>query len=82
MNDLATNQIPMNETTVPRSRGALAGVAAVAMSFGSSELLAAILGVPSLIQGIADRVVDAVPPSVKEFAIDVFGTNDKLALLV
>jgi len=82
MNDLATNQIPMNETTVPRSRGAWAGVATVAMSFGSSELLAAILGVPSLIQGIADRVVDAVPPSVKEFAIDVFGTNDKLALLV
>lgn len=31
---------------------------------------------------IADRVVDAVPQPVKQFAIDTFGTNDKLALLV
>ena len=36
----------------------------------------------SPVVAIADRVVDAVPQPVKQFAIDTFGTNDKLALLV
>ena len=31
---------------------------------------------------VGDRVIDAAPPFVKEFAIDTFGTNDKPALLV
>ena len=82
MTDTATKPTVMNDTMIRPARGALAGVAAVAMSFGLSELVAAILGVPSLIQGIADRVVDSVSPGLKEFAISVFGTNDKVALLV
>ncbi|HEY3427818.1 MAG TPA: molybdopterin-dependent oxidoreductase [Acidimicrobiia bacterium] len=65
-----------------RSRAALAGIAAVAMAFGASELLAALLAAPSLVQGIADRVVDSVPTAVKDLAISVFGTGDKPALLV
>ncbi len=65
-----------------RPRAALAGMAAVAMAFGASELLAAIIAAPSLVQGIADRVVDSVPTAVKDFAISVFGTGDKPALLV
>ncbi|MGH8957789.1 MAG: molybdopterin-dependent oxidoreductase [Acidimicrobiia bacterium] len=64
-----------------RSRAAVAGIAAVAMAFGASELLAAILAGPSLVQGIADRVVDSVPAGIKDFAISVFGTGDKPALL-
>ena len=31
---------------------------------------------------VGDRVVDAAPPFVKEFAIETFGTNDKPALLI
>lgn len=31
---------------------------------------------------VGDRVVDAVPRAVKDLAIDWFGTNDKIALLV
>ena len=31
---------------------------------------------------VGDRLVDAAPPFVKEFAIRTFGTNDKVALLV
>ena len=31
---------------------------------------------------VGDRVIDAAPPFVKEFAIDTFGTNDKPALLI
>lgn len=60
----------------------MAGTAAVAMAFGVSELLAALLAAPSLVQGIADRVVDSVPAGVKDFAIAVFGTGDKPALLI
>ncbi len=64
------------------ARAALAGTAAVGMAFGASELLAAFLGAPSLVQGIADRVVENVPTPIKEWAISVFGTGDKPALLV
>ncbi len=35
---------------------------------------------PSLVSGVATGVIDAVPKSVKDFAIEVFGTYDKLAL--
>ncbi len=35
----------------------------------------------SPVVAIGDRVVDAVPQPVKQFAIDVFGTADKIALL-
>ena len=31
---------------------------------------------------VGDRVIDHVPPFVKNFAIETFGTNDKPALLV
>jgi DMSO/TMAO reductase YedYZ molybdopterin-dependent catalytic subunit len=31
---------------------------------------------------VGDRVVDGVPSAVKQFAIDTFGTNDKVALII
>ncbi|MGH8926872.1 MAG: molybdopterin-dependent oxidoreductase, partial [Acidimicrobiia bacterium] len=70
-------------STTPRRRGigAISGTAAVALSFGVSELLSGLLGAPSLIQGVADRVVDSVPAGVKDWAIEAFGTNDKLVLI-
>ena len=61
---------------------AVFGAVSVALSFGISELLAGAIGAPSLIQGVADWVVDSAPPGVKDWAISVFGTNDKPALLI
>jgi DMSO/TMAO reductase YedYZ molybdopterin-dependent catalytic subunit len=61
---------------------AMIGAVSVALSFGISELLAGAIGAPSLIQGVADWVIDSVPPGVKDWAIAAFGTNDKLALLI
>lgn len=70
----------------PRAPGrlgpALFGAVSVALSFGVSELLAGAVGAPSLIQGVADWVVDSAPPGLKDWAIATFGTNDKPALLI
>jgi len=65
-----------------RFRAALFGAVSVGLSFGISELIAGAIGAPSLIQGVADWVVDSAPPSVKDWAISTFGTNDKPALLI
>ena len=60
----------------------MSGVAAAAISLGVSELAAGLLGLPSLIEGMGNWVIDVVPTPVKEWAIATFGTNDKLVLLV
>ena len=66
-----------------RARDGLAGAAAAAVALGVSELAAGIFsGVPSLIQGVGNWVIDVVPKSIKDWAISVFGTSDKLALLI
>jgi DMSO/TMAO reductase YedYZ molybdopterin-dependent catalytic subunit len=75
----------ISEPTDPageKRQAGLGGAMAAAVAFGVSELLAGILGSPSLIQGVADRVVDTVPPGVKDWAISTFGTNDKPALVI
>lgn len=66
-----------------RIRDALSGGAAAALALGLSELLAGFLSsFPSLVEGLGNWVIDIVPKPVKDFAIEVFGTNDKLALLI
>lgn len=65
-----------------RGRDALAGAAAAALSLGVSELAAGLLGLPSLIEAVGDWVIDVSPTPVKEWAIQTFGTNDKLVLLI
>ncbi|CAN7296899.1 molybdopterin-dependent oxidoreductase [Arthrobacter sp. LjRoot14] len=64
-------------------RAAAAGVVAVAVGVVAGELAAALVS-PSLspLTGVGGAVIDAVPPAVKDWAISVFGTADKLALLV
>ncbi len=58
-----------------------AGVVAVAVSLGISEFLAGILtALPSLVTGVATFVIDNVPAPIKEWAIETFGTADKLVL--
>jgi DMSO/TMAO reductase YedYZ molybdopterin-dependent catalytic subunit len=62
--------------------GALAGVAAAAVSVGLAELIAAFTGPQSApIIAVGDVVIDSVPLPVKQFATSTFGTHDKTALI-
>ena len=66
----------------PTVRDGVSGAAAAALALGVSELAAGVLGLPSLIEGLGNWVIDVVPTSIKEWAIETFGTNDKLVLLI
>jgi DMSO/TMAO reductase YedYZ molybdopterin-dependent catalytic subunit len=62
---------------------ALAGVLAAGLALGVSELAAAIIpGAGSPVSLVGERVIDLVPPPVKDAAIALFGVNDKIALVV
>ena len=63
-------------------RDALSGAVSAAVALGVSELAAGLLGLPSLIEGMGNWVIDVVPTPLKEWAIATFGTNDKLVLLI
>ncbi len=61
------------------SSGLLAGAAALA----TGELVAGFAAKwQSPVVSVAEAVIDSVPRSVKEFAIETFGENDKIALVV
>ena len=69
----------------PMSRplSAIAGLAAGAFGLGVAELVASSSNrLRSPIIDVGDRVVDNVPPVIKDLAIALFGTNDKLVLLL
>ncbi|HET7028505.1 MAG TPA: molybdopterin-dependent oxidoreductase, partial [Candidatus Limnocylindrales bacterium] len=60
---------------------AFAGAVAAIVSIAVSELFAGLLaGAPSLVVAIGQLVIDLQPPGAKDFVVDLFGTNDKLAL--
>lgn len=61
---------------------ALAGLLTAALALGVAELVAGVIDAASPIVAVGGEVIDAVPTSVKEFAISTFGTNDKVALVV
>jgi len=66
-----------------RTLGALTGLVVAAVALAVAELLAALnRSWRSPVLDVGDRLIDAAPPFVKEFAIDTFGTNDKPALLI
>jgi DMSO/TMAO reductase YedYZ molybdopterin-dependent catalytic subunit len=66
-----------------RIQAAASGGLAAGVGLGVSELFAGLIApVPSLVEGIGNWVIDNVPPAVKDWAIAVFGSNDKLVLLV
>ncbi|MEV7331748.1 molybdopterin-dependent oxidoreductase [Micromonospora sp. NPDC093244] len=70
-------------STTSRRYAALAGVTAAAVAIGIAEPVAVLTGPRSApLVAVGGVVVDAVPESVKQFAIDLFGTADKIALLV
>lgn len=67
----------------PGGWAALAGVLTAGAAIAVGELVAGIVpGARSLVIAVGDQIIDVVPAGMKEFAIAVFGTNDKVALLV
>ena len=75
------------ETTPERRPGlvlaALAGLVSALAALAVAGLVAAgHRSWRSPVLDVGDRVIDAVPSWVKDFAIDTFGTNDKPALLI
>ena len=65
------------------ARAGLAGLLSGLLAVGVSELYAGIFGgLPSLLVSISGRIVDLSPRAMEEFAISVFGTSDKLALVI
>jgi sulfite oxidase len=70
-------------TTPARDPWWLAGVAATALAVGLAELLAWVTGpVGAPLTAVGGMIVDAVPAPVKDAAIALFGTADKLVLLL
>ncbi len=68
--------------TPSRSIGATAGFVSGALAVTTGMLVASITDVVSPIDAVGSEVIDRVPRWVKQFAIDTFGSNDKLALRV
>ncbi|BDZ55281.1 molybdopterin-dependent oxidoreductase [Agromyces marinus] len=66
-----------------RLRPAVAGVAAATFGAGAGELAAAIIApTASPFTSIGGLLIDLAPPWAKDAAIALFGTGDKVALLV
>ena len=66
-----------------RDTKAMAGVAAAAVALGVTQLLAAFVGPEADSRtAVGSTVIDLTPGPVKEWAIQTFGTADKLVLSV
>ena len=65
-----------------RDARSLAGVAAAAVALGVTELLAVAFGPQADARtAVGSAVIDLTPGPVKEWAIQTFGTADKLGVL-
>ena len=78
----ATTEVP----TPPRQSAAAAGLAgavSAAVALGVGELAAGVDAAwASPVEAVASSVIKRVPLSVERFAIETFGHNDKLALII
>ena len=66
----------------PRWAGPLSGLLAGAAAIAAGLALAAIMDVDSPLNAVGSEFIDATPKWLKNLAIDLFGTSDKLALRV
>ncbi len=65
------------------SGAALAGLVSAGVALGAGELIAGVDdGLASPVEAVASEVINRVPRSVERFAIETFGSNDKLALVM
>ncbi len=63
--------------------GAVAGALAAGVAIAASELVAGLVqGAPSLVAAIGSLVISLQPPGAKDLVVNLFGTNDKVALNV
>ena len=61
----------------------VAGGLAAALGIAIGELMAGLVpGAPSLVIAIGDTVIENQPPGAKELIVELFGSNNKLALNV
>lgn len=68
---------------VSRRSAAIVGIVSASLGLGAAEIVAGLSRrLTSPVIAVGDRVVDLVPSALKDIAIDLFGTNDKIALLV
>src|SRR3954454_2809288 len=68
---------------VARWQAALAGMVAAALALATGELVAAFVpGAVSPLVAVGAAVIDFAPPGSKDFMVALFGTNDKLVLLI
>jgi DMSO/TMAO reductase YedYZ molybdopterin-dependent catalytic subunit len=81
--DPVTAHVVEETTAAPsRAQGALAGLLAAAAALVASELVGLVLpDHPSLLHGVGDRIITAVPDGVREGLIQLVGTLDKPLLL-
>jgi DMSO/TMAO reductase YedYZ molybdopterin-dependent catalytic subunit len=69
--------------TVGRVAAGAAGLASAALALGAGELVAGLgSSLRSPVEAVATEVINRAPRPVERFAIETFGTNDKLALIV
>jgi DMSO/TMAO reductase YedYZ molybdopterin-dependent catalytic subunit len=65
-----------------RAAGAVAGVVATGAGLAAAEVLVgAIEGSTSPVVAVGQKVIDLVPPQVERWAIETFGTSDKVVLV-
>jgi DMSO/TMAO reductase YedYZ molybdopterin-dependent catalytic subunit len=66
-----------------RRRDALAGVVAAAVALATAELVSGFDEAgTSLVSAVGDEFIDRFAASLKDVAVELFGTNDKVALVV
>jgi DMSO/TMAO reductase YedYZ molybdopterin-dependent catalytic subunit len=68
---------------ISRPRAAAAGAVASLVALAAGELVAALLdSEPSLVTAVGSSFIDRFAASLKDIAVALFGTNDKVALIV
>jgi DMSO/TMAO reductase YedYZ molybdopterin-dependent catalytic subunit len=66
-----------------RARGAVVGIVATGAGLAAGELLVgAIDGAVSPVIAVGNKVIDLVPLQLKNWAVETFGTSDKVVLVV
>ncbi|MGQ0481617.1 MAG: molybdopterin-dependent oxidoreductase [Pseudonocardia sp.] len=75
---------PVPTSPVPAARAALVGLLSVLAALTAGHLVAGALLAPSASPYLAvgGAAIDRTPTPIRDFAIDLFGTADKVALLV
>ena len=73
---------PVSGPRITKADGAVAGVVAAGVALGVSELVCGIGGTgPTLVTAVGTQFIDRFAASLKDLAVQLFGTNDKPALV-